>query len=309
MAERFMYIPSLGFCIILAYFIMKFIKVAKETKTKLLAAKENSSQFFSRSRSVLGTVFLILMLYSFKTISRNRDWKDDLTIYRHDVAISENSATAHSIFGQALLTYAYPNETNNEQRLAIVDSSITELNKAITIFPDDPITYRYLGMAFEKKNDFQNASKYFEICLKKSPVTNVYDMKQLGYLYMKTNQYDRALSVLDSVLIREPDQEAWNYKGYILFATGKYADAIAAYKKTLELNENSLIAYQNIGAAYINLNDYSQALQFLLKAEAIDSTNSNTINKLSLAYQLKGDKEKANKYAEKAEKFKKENQQ
>ena len=98
MAERFMYIPSLGFCICLTYFLIKL------TKTESIKSRfKNLSKFFSFNSALFFLYLGIIVLYSFKTFSRNKDWKDNITIFGHDVQISENSVTAHFIQGSSLL--------------------------------------------------------------------------------------------------------------------------------------------------------------------------------------------------------------
>jgi hypothetical protein len=80
MAERFMYIPSLGFCIVLAHFLIRL------TKTESVKSGfKNLSGFFALNKRLFFFVFVIGLLYSFKTISRSKDWKDNLTIFSHDV--------------------------------------------------------------------------------------------------------------------------------------------------------------------------------------------------------------------------------
>jgi len=47
-------------------------------------------------RVAMGTLMLICLAYSGKTIVRNFDWKDNLTLFGHDVAVSVNSAKGNS---------------------------------------------------------------------------------------------------------------------------------------------------------------------------------------------------------------------
>ncbi len=101
MAERFMYMPSFGFCLVLTYFLLKF------TKTESIKwSYKNLAEFFSVNRALFLIVIGITVLYSVKTFSRNKDWKDDMTIFSHDVRISKNSATAHYIFGRTLSRFS-----------------------------------------------------------------------------------------------------------------------------------------------------------------------------------------------------------
>ena len=79
MNERFIFVSSLGFCIILAYILT--VMVPKR------------SQNFQKAKKLAGiTMAIVLLLYAGKTISRNRVWKNNLTLSTNDANISINGA-------------------------------------------------------------------------------------------------------------------------------------------------------------------------------------------------------------------------
>ncbi|MBL4654730.1 MAG: glycosyltransferase family 39 protein, partial [Bacteroidia bacterium] len=82
MAERFAYVPSLGFCIALGYFL-----VLISDKIKFLT---NHPQV-----KVFSLLAILLLAYSFKTVSRNNAWKNNLTLFETDIETSNNSSRAH----------------------------------------------------------------------------------------------------------------------------------------------------------------------------------------------------------------------
>ncbi|MDP2912536.1 MAG: hypothetical protein Q8N91_00825, partial [Candidatus Omnitrophota bacterium] len=64
MAERFLYLPSIGFCILIAVFIDRLKAV-----------------FTKRGRLVANAAAIALILaYSMRTVARNEDWKDPITV-------------------------------------------------------------------------------------------------------------------------------------------------------------------------------------------------------------------------------------
>lgn len=68
MAERFLYAPVLGYCIILGHIICNFI------------FNKRNSPFLT-----YGVLTLIVCLYSFKSISRNKVWKNALLLHSTDI--------------------------------------------------------------------------------------------------------------------------------------------------------------------------------------------------------------------------------
>ena len=67
-AERVLYIPSMGFCLLVSYGLWCTFKKAKNSKI---------------AKIIISTVLLYLVLWlSLKTLVRNRDWMNNSTLYR-----------------------------------------------------------------------------------------------------------------------------------------------------------------------------------------------------------------------------------
>jgi hypothetical protein len=65
MSERFLFMPSVGFVLVLAYFIMKLPQ-----------------------KFAFGVSIVVLLLFSVKTFTRNRVWENDFTLFTTDVKTS-----------------------------------------------------------------------------------------------------------------------------------------------------------------------------------------------------------------------------
>ena len=102
MAERFTYMPSLGFCVAFVFLLVKVFKVDIKFSDKV-----NFSALYKSNKLFFVVVFLISFLFSVKTISRNSDWKNNLTLLAVDV---KTNATQK------------PNEGMYVNRSAITDS-------------------------------------------------------------------------------------------------------------------------------------------------------------------------------------------
>ena len=86
-----MYFPSLGFCIAVAVLLIKLLKI-ETVDLKHLTSKVK-----------LIPILLIASLFGYKTYSRNADWKNNYTLYSHDVNIVPNSVKAHYYLGLELV--------------------------------------------------------------------------------------------------------------------------------------------------------------------------------------------------------------
>ena len=295
MAERFMYTPSLGFCIVLTYFFIKL------SKTEIIKSKfQNLKQFFTFNSSLFIILFIFVGLYSAKTFSRNMDWKDTATIYCHDVTISENSAPAHYIYAFTLIN-AYSEMKDKESKKKILEVAIHEINIAISIYPHYYDVYFKLAYCYSELEDYEDAAKNFEIAMKltHNPTAKLYN--QLAILYGKIGQYDKAISSVDSAIKIDPNSsEAYNNKGNYLMQLNRNEDAVIDFQKANELNPANAVSFKNLGSAYANLKQYSKALECYKKSSELDSTIYENYYFSGLIYLMTGDSAKAKPYLTKA---------
>lgn len=69
------------------------------------------------------------------------------------------------------------------------------------------------------------------------------------------------------------DAKGWFQKGNELSREGKFADAAAAYQQSTQLNDQSPVAYYNLGIALKNLRQFDQALLAFQKTVALEPTH------------------------------------
>jgi tetratricopeptide (TPR) repeat protein len=132
MAERFLYLPTVGFA---ACGVMVLYSISERTKVRLVAP------------IALGVIVVALGI---RTWERNIDWKDDVTLASASVGTSPNSFKTH--FGLALaLAGADPTHANIEQvieqsdrSLAILDS-LPDSRNISTVYATAGGNYRVKG--------------------------------------------------------------------------------------------------------------------------------------------------------------------
>jgi tetratricopeptide (TPR) repeat protein len=304
MAERFMYIPSLAFCIILTYFLIRL------TKTENIKSRfKTLPQFFSVNYSLFIIVFIIAGLYSVKTFSRSQVWKDNIELFGTDVETADESARAHYNWGSALLLNKYVDEKNVKKKEVLLDQAITEFNKALKIYDIYPDAYLNLGLSYMDKENNVEAIRCYEIARQMYPKPNPKVFNNLGLVYGKTGQFQKALDILDSALKYEDDfSEAHNNRGNALAGLGKYKEAIPEFETAIKQNKKYAEALRNLGSTYGNLKDYSKAIDYFTQSYNLDSTDVQTIFFMGLTYQMSGDTVKARPFIEKSNRLKIEQQ-
>lgn len=92
-AERLLYLPSLGFCVGLAWAWERLDSRRRGPRGAASARPD---------RLATAALALVLLLYGARTVVRNQDWRDALTLFAATVEASPESAAAHFNYGATL---------------------------------------------------------------------------------------------------------------------------------------------------------------------------------------------------------------
>jgi len=215
MGERFIYTASLGFAIFIVFLgnnLLKKIKTSDFNKTVIIFV-------------VLGTITL---LYSNKTINRNKDWKNNATIYKSGAIASPNSARTHLALADEYRIKFIENQSN-----ITLQNSISEYERALEIYPENPSAYfsygylyytinqkdkafelfqkgisydslhvdmlNYIGIIYTEKNDFENGEIYFTKVLD-IQADYTHALNNLAFIYTQTKEFDKALELYQKLI-------------------------------------------------------------------------------------------------------------
>jgi len=209
----------------------------------------------------LEKIFALYEVLSTEVLSYN-----GYSITLYDLAIKDNSrslsAPASNRFqlGQMLFIYG------------LYRDSIRAYKNALAFSPNDKSALNNIGYDYYLLNEPFQAEQYFMEALKTDPG---FDLAK-NNLAMVTGKALKKKSGEESSLI-EQSMDAYRKKNY--------AECIAYCKKALQINPNSVIAYNNIGSAYNELEQWDKAVQALEKA--VELSPDFTLAKNNLAWARK----------------------
>jgi tetratricopeptide (TPR) repeat protein len=280
MGERLLYLPSLGFFM----FCVLLFEKAFRLKPMLLLNK--------RIPIFLIILFLlILSLYSYRTMLRNRDWANEYNLFHSAVTVSPNSAKTHYKLGIAYAEVGMYDEAIQEYRRALhiypyyvmvfnslgviyfnremYDEAIREYQKALEIKPDFAEAHMNLGIAYAKKGMYDEAIRENQKALEIKP-----DFAEafcnLGDVYRDKGMYDEAISEYQQILYIDPDNaESYNSLGVAYFKKGMDDEAISEYQKALELKPDFAETHYNLGVLYYYRKQYDLAVRCINNAEKL----------------------------------------
>jgi tetratricopeptide (TPR) repeat protein len=168
---------------------------------------------------------------------------------------------------------------------------------------DQPKLFFELGYAFEKSGLYDSAIASYEKCkLLKSNYTAV--IKRMGYTYAANDKYDLALAKYQEHLIASPkesDYVFWYKKGFAENALKKYEEANTSLAKSLELKNDYVNTYLELGYANARLKKDEIAIEYFTKAMPLDPKSHVAYNGIAEIYRdNKKDMPKAMEWYQKA---------
>ena len=330
MNERFMYISSIGFCIILAYILISGLqKILKPDKIY---------------RNVVSSILLLIIgLYSVKTIVRNTVWKNNYTLFTHDVKISPNSAKGNCATGSvfmnefikirnikqesssfAALKQKIRNETSlgkqekqrilksgNLEKAGIEIDSVEEkmrklsvyyIEKALDIYHDYNDARLLLSKApVEFDRNYKGAINNYMELLKRNPNSDpIYS--DLEKVINAFKSVDLKINTWQEILKLNPNRFEPNY--YLGNLYGKFKNdmqkAIPYLLRAVKIKPTSVVAYKDLGAAYGVSHMYEKSIEVLKKAFKLDSTDAQIMANIGISYHFMGQEVKAQECFKKA---------
>jgi Flp pilus assembly protein TadD len=224
-AERYLYIPLIGFCLAISASLNRlFDALFRNNMNKANAVK-------------ILVLTLIIIFYAAITIPRNSDWKDSYTLWSKTLEDSPDSFRAHGNLGRVY------------QEKGMVEDALRETKKTIELKPNHFKAYYNLGVIYEKQGLFEEAESAYNKAVKIKPdYANAHF--NLGNLYKKKNLLEKASRAYQKTIeINSDDIEARNNLGVIYALQGQLDKAISEWEIVLKLEPNNENAKDNIKKA------------------------------------------------------------
>ncbi|KAI8439900.1 hypothetical protein MSG28_001362 [Choristoneura fumiferana] len=229
-AERVLYIPSVGSVIITAYGVQLMWYSKPGTKVFL----------------VVGLAVLAASGVA-KTYRRNADWRDRATLLRADLVTLPQNAKLHYNFANFL------RETEQQ------DNAIKHYKEALRLWPTYASAHNNIGTLV---NGVENAEQHFLQAIKYNR-RHVNAHYNLGKLYKKSGRNDQAIRMLEKCIWLQPRFVQAHVE---LLALKPEADRLAILRRLLQLEPGNWEHYVLYGSWLKNKDIPIVASKFFLEA-------------------------------------------
>lgn len=130
--------------------------------------------------------------------------------------------------------------------------------------------YLFNFFTFHSSPELKETQELFLKAVKMNAVENTIDpeiQEALGIAFNLSSEYDKAVDCFQAAISKTPENaKLWNRLG-ASYANGQRAiEAVAAYKKALEIEPSFVRARYNVGIICINMKSYKEAVEHFLVA-------------------------------------------
>lgn len=281
LADRFLLVPSLGWCIVFVAGLLAVWKYLKPGTTEI--------SWITAPGYIKGTFVFLLGTYSLLTFSRNFDWKDHLTLMSHDLNYVHESAQGNNLLALNTMKYSLTMQASPEQT-ALWNKALVHFKKSLEIYPKTFNVAYDIGRVYMMLNVPDSALRYFTLAERidpahKLPVLNT----NIAQIYSQQGMNDSADVYFKKYMVARPDDiEGYNNLALSYFRQNKIQQSIAVSRLAQQNLPTNYRAPYNIAQAYIAINQRDSALYYLYLAQKLNTVNdpnvAQTINRITQAH-------------------------
>jgi tetratricopeptide (TPR) repeat protein len=263
MADRYMYIPSIGLFLLIVWGLDKW-----------LDSQPHKPQLITLTGSAVLAGCLVCTSFQLK------HWQDSEHLFRHALEVDPDNYMAHDGLGkaleelgqkdQALESYSssirQPNYEQGHYNLGTLlmekgrlDEAVTQLNAAIKSNPKSVQAYHNLGNAFIKLGRLPEAAASFSKVIELKP-KDASARNDLATVLLMESRLDEASVQLREALRLDPEfAEAHRNMGVAYIRQGKTNDAVAHFSKAVQFAPDNPEMRFNLGLALLDQNHPADA--------------------------------------------------
>jgi tetratricopeptide (TPR) repeat protein len=252
--ERYVYIPSIGFSLLLAMGLVNF-------------PYEKLTSWYSRKQLATAVVVILALAMTVTTMIQNNVWEDDLTLWDYGVKAAPDQTMPHFVLGHKNISRNQPMEVvkNLENYMKLdpenvivisnlaaahlfayeitndrshIDRSIALSEKGLKLTDKYAPLWDTLGRAYTFNTDIKNyprAHYFFDQALRLQPENAMINFHK-GATYALEQKLDPAMQYLETARRLEPDlPDVYKFMGYVYRARKQNQEAINSFNTYLRM--------------------------------------------------------------------------
>ena len=261
MAERFLFFPSVGFCIAVAYGIQQ---------VGLKFSQPQSAVLTLTNRTVLLILLPVCLVFAYLTTNRNNEWADKFTLYSADLTKSPDDARLLYMVSVQEINRARSGELDRLAGQESFMSGIKHLQHALAVYPAYAMAHGSLANAFVMANQLDSAQIH---CVKSLDIKPDNDdaLNTLANVYMMQNKFALAIPCLAKAMQINSANKNYPFNlGLCQMETMKYDAALSNFKVAYAIDPNDVKTLIELAIAYDVTNSHDSAKKYEAMARQRD---------------------------------------
>jgi protein O-mannosyl-transferase len=269
MADRYIYIASVGFFLWVVFILFNHVNVNKRNIVNIC-------------------VVSLLIVCAGLSIQRNMVWKSSFTLWEDSLKKEPDNVLALINLGGA---YFYK---------GMYKDAIRYYHRAAVLEPLHFAVHNNLGAAYMKDGQLEKAVNEYLKDIEINP-DRVQSHELLASLYKKIGKNDKAIFFYEKIAqLSGTDPEKYYNLASFCAAEGKYEKAVVNFKRALDIKPDYPEAYYDMGRVFHNTNRIDKAEEYYLKALDLKNNYPEPYNSLGNVMLAKDAYDKAEEYYRKA---------
>lgn len=236
MADRYIYLPSIGMAIMLAWGMPSLFKKEGMEKKILFAA-----------------AIAMVMMLAILTWKQSHYWQNSIELFSRAMQITKDNPQAHDLFASALVEEGK------------IGEAVDHYSRAIHLQPDNGRTYYNRGVAYAKLGQYHLAVKDYDASIRLNPYyANAFNNR--GNIYAMFSRHQYAINDFSEAIRLQPNEVTYYNRGNSYAELGLYDLAFEDFNTAIKMQPAYIQAYYKRGNTYVKVGQYEHALKDLNEA-------------------------------------------
>ena len=258
-AERLMYAPSLGICIMAAGLLTRGMKTTSPSGSFKQIIFSDPLPFF--------ILVAVAAVFTFKTIAQNPVWKNNISLFRNAVDSSPDSFRARYNYARYISDESNLKGLDKPAQDKVYAEAISQLQTSISIYVYAPACDN-LATIYFIQNKLDSAKYYYALGLTKDPYS--YDLNYyMGKLLNREGNFKEAIPYLNLAIAQKPTDFAYFNLAIAYINQGDNDAGLKYLLKAIEVNPQWADVYNYIGQIYQAKGDSALAKKYAQQAAAL----------------------------------------
>lgn len=306
MSDRFLFFGSLGLCIMLIGLLGLLLKTDWNISSiKNYSISIRFKELVQKNKTITYSTLVVCIVLSFLTFSRNKVWKDDMTLVKHDLPYLENCSRVNYYYATLLNKQLLEDKNllnNAQKRLNVEKEMIKYYEKSIKISDYAYNSYVELGSYYCMHYRYEEGIKVFEKAVQLFPDAGEPHF-YLGQSYVLTNRPEKGVSLLEKSIEKSYNQPTnYYFLGIAYSRVKRFEDAVNIINKGLEKFENEKgLFYDAFGFIYFENGQLDKSIEYTMQLKNYGKPEKDVYSYIIGRCYAAGDSAKGNMYLKEAQ--------